>query len=99
MSRLVIKNGRVIDPAQNMDRVADLPIEDGVIREIAPESGRTGARDFRCLRADCGARLYRHACSFARARISNIPKPSKPARVPLLPADSPPFAACRIRSP
>ncbi len=34
MSRLLIRGGRVIDPAQNLDRVCDLAIEDGVVREI-----------------------------------------------------------------
>jgi len=34
MSTLLIKNGRVIDPAQQIDRVSDLLIVDGVIQEI-----------------------------------------------------------------
>ncbi len=34
MSRLIIRNGRVIDPAQQLDRVCDVAIEDGVIRAI-----------------------------------------------------------------
>lgn len=35
MSRLIIRNGRVVDSAQQLDRVCDVAIEDGVIREIA----------------------------------------------------------------
>ena len=35
MSRLVIRNGRVVDPAQSLDRVLDMAIQDGAIREIA----------------------------------------------------------------
>lgn len=35
MSRLLIQGGRVIDPAQNLDRICDVAIEDGVVREIA----------------------------------------------------------------
>lgn len=35
MSRLLIKNGRIIDPANGIDRVGDLGIEDGVVKEIA----------------------------------------------------------------
>jgi dihydroorotase len=46
MSKLVLKNGRIIDPARQMDRVADLAIEDGVVREIAPAIGTTGAEVF-----------------------------------------------------
>jgi dihydroorotase len=46
MSRLVLKNGRIVDPVRQMDRVADLAIEDGVVREIAPAIGTTGAEVF-----------------------------------------------------
>jgi dihydroorotase len=36
MARLLIKNGRVIDPASRHDAVADVWIEDGVIRGVGP---------------------------------------------------------------
>ncbi len=34
MSRLLIRNGRVIDPSSGADRVGDVAIEDGIIREV-----------------------------------------------------------------
>src|SRR3954447_6300067 len=34
MKRLLIRNGRVIDPARNFDRICDVAIEDGTVREI-----------------------------------------------------------------
>lgn len=43
MSRLVIKNGRVVDPSQNVDAISDLAIEDGIIREIARDIDATGS--------------------------------------------------------
>jgi dihydroorotase len=43
MSRLVVKGGRIVDPAQGLDRVSDLAIEDGVIREIAETIDATGS--------------------------------------------------------
>jgi dihydroorotase len=46
MSKLVIKNGRVVDPAQNLDRVCDVAIEDGIIRELAVGIDATGAEVF-----------------------------------------------------
>ena len=46
MSRLVIQQGRVIDPAQNLDRVCDVALEDGLIREIADHIDATGAETF-----------------------------------------------------
>ena len=46
MSRLVIKNGHVVDPAQQIDRVGDVAIEDGVLREIAGEIDSTGCEVF-----------------------------------------------------
>jgi dihydroorotase len=41
--RLVIKNGRVVDPAQNVDRICDVAIEDGIIRGIAEAIDPTGS--------------------------------------------------------
>ncbi|MGA7415988.1 MAG: dihydroorotase, partial [Bryobacteraceae bacterium] len=41
--RLVIKNGRVVDPAHNVDRVCDVAIEDGSIREVAEGIDTTGS--------------------------------------------------------
>lgn len=43
MSRLVIRNGRVIDPAAGFDAVADVAIENGVIREVAAGIDASGA--------------------------------------------------------
>lgn len=34
--KLLIKNGRVIDPSQKLDKTCDLLIEDGIIKEIGP---------------------------------------------------------------
>lgn len=46
MTRLVVKNGRVVDPAQNLDRICDVAIEDGIVREIAPDISSAGAGEF-----------------------------------------------------
>jgi dihydroorotase len=46
MSKLVIRNGRVVDPSQNLDRVCDLGIEDGVIQQIGDAIEGTGAEEF-----------------------------------------------------
>ena len=46
MNRLVIKNGHVVDPAQRIDRVSDVAIEDGVIREISDKIDATGCQEF-----------------------------------------------------
>jgi dihydroorotase len=37
MATLVIKNGRVIDPASGRDGIADVWIEDGVIRGVGAD--------------------------------------------------------------
>lgn len=44
MAALVIKNGRVIDPASGQDGIADVRIEDGVIQAVAP--GLKGGEEF-----------------------------------------------------
>jgi dihydroorotase len=46
MSKLVLKNGRVVDPSQNIDRTCDVAIEDGTIREIAENIDTTGTEQF-----------------------------------------------------
>ncbi len=46
MSKLVLKNGRVVDPGQNIDRVCDVAVENGVIREIAGNIDAAGAEIF-----------------------------------------------------
>ncbi len=46
MSKLVIKNGRVIDPGQNIDRVCDVAIEGAMIRELAESIDATGSEIF-----------------------------------------------------
>jgi dihydroorotase len=46
MSKLVIKNGRVIDPSQDLDTICDVAIEDGMIREIARSIDSTGSEVF-----------------------------------------------------
>lgn len=46
MSKLIVKNGRVLDPAQNLDRVTDLAIEGGIIREIKDGIDVTGSEVF-----------------------------------------------------
>ena len=42
MKPLIIRQGRVINPATRTDRVADVAIEDGTVREIAPGIQYTG---------------------------------------------------------
>jgi len=41
--RLVIKNGRVVDPAHNVDHVCDVAVEDGIICEVAEGIDTTGS--------------------------------------------------------
>ena len=42
-SRLVIKNGRVMDPASGFDAVADVAIENEVIKQVGANIDATGA--------------------------------------------------------
>ena len=46
MPALLIKNGRVIDPASGHDAVADVWIEDGVIKGVGPNLSPAGAEVF-----------------------------------------------------
>lgn len=42
--RIIIRGGRVIDSARRFDAVADVLIEDGVVREVEPKLEASGAR-------------------------------------------------------
>jgi len=44
MAKLLIKNGRVIDPASNLDAVRDVLVENGKIVKVAPRVKGQGAR-------------------------------------------------------
>jgi dihydroorotase len=44
LSSLLIKNGRIIDPASNVDAVADLLIEDGKVARVQKEIGSLAER-------------------------------------------------------
>src|SRR5438045_1589706 len=44
MTTLRIANGRVIDPGQNLDRVADLWLADGRVLGVGPQPGRAADR-------------------------------------------------------
>src|SRR6266568_721540 len=46
MAALLIKNGRVIDPASGHDAVADMWIEDGIITGVGPRLSPAGAEEF-----------------------------------------------------
>jgi len=46
MSKLVLKNGRVIDPGTGTDGVLDVAIEDGFIRDIAKDIDSNGSEVF-----------------------------------------------------
>jgi len=47
MSRLLIRNGRVIDPSSGTDRVYDVAVEDGIIRQVGLDiAGAGGIEQF-----------------------------------------------------
>jgi len=44
--RLLIKGGRIIDPSQQIDKIADLLVEDGLVRSIGEVAGGNGVEMF-----------------------------------------------------
>ena len=59
MAALLIKNGRVIDPASGHDGVADVAIEDGVIAAVGANlSAKHGVEVFEIGRASCRERVF-----------------------------------------
>ena len=48
VKRVLLKNGRVIDPSQEMDQIADVLAIDGKIADIAANIAAKGAEVFDC---------------------------------------------------
>lgn len=46
MTRLVVKNGRVVDPANKIDRIADVAIESGFVRHVGENIDAAGVQVF-----------------------------------------------------
>ncbi|MDQ2843072.1 MAG: dihydroorotase [Acidobacteriota bacterium] len=46
MKKLVIKNGRLVDPTREFDHVTDLALEDGFVRQIGQNIDATGSEVF-----------------------------------------------------
>jgi dihydroorotase len=45
MSRLIVRNGRVIDPSSGLDRVCDVAVEDGIVREVRADIAAGGGSE------------------------------------------------------
>jgi dihydroorotase len=67
MKKLLLKGGRVMDPASGVDAVRDLLVADGRIREIAPRIEANGAESIDCTGRlvlpgliDTHAHVYEH---------------------------------------
>ena len=96
---LLIRNGRVLDPASKTDAALDILIDGEQHRRTCRPAGRLTAREatrkFSTLTGlDRGARLYRHARATFASPARKTPKPSKPEHSPPRAADSPLSAAC-----
>ena len=73
MSATIIRNGRIIDPANKRDEIADLFIADGKIVDVEIRNPKSEIRNRRDRRAriDRRAWLDRHARAPARAGIQS----------------------------
>ena len=80
MRRLVIRNGRVVDPAQKIDRVCDVAIEDGKIREIGTDIAVEGSEEFDAsgLIVAPGMTASKLAAAVESAHQHGRPAPSPP---------------------
>ena len=66
MEKILIKNGRVVDPANYIDGKKDILIEDGKIKKVADFIVED--EDTNVIDADY-AGIYRSSCSFKRAGL------------------------------
>ena len=71
MADLILKGGRVIDPANGRDEIADIAFADGKVAEIGPDLPRRRGRDRRCARQ---ARRPRPRSTCTRMSIGAAPR-------------------------
>ena len=95
---LLLKGGRVVDPAVGLDEVADVLIRDGVIVEIGAGPEDPEGRDGRLRREDRAAGPRGRARAPARAGPRGRGDGRERARAPRRTAASPPSARCRTPS-
>ena len=96
--KLLIKGGRVIDPSERLDRVADLLIEDGRVASVGEGLDAEGAETFDASGLvvapgfiDLHVHLREPGEEYKETIASGPPQRSR--------ADLPPSARCPIRNP
>lgn len=67
--RMLIKNGRVIDPASNTDDIRDILVEDGVIAEVAKDIDKAADTVVDAKGMYGYARTCGFTCTFQRTRL------------------------------
>ena len=94
--KLLLKGGRVVDPADGLDGAFDVLIEDGRIARVGRDLPVDGARGRSTCRAAAGRRPGSSTCtSTCASRARSTRRRSPPARRRRWPAASPPSPACR----
>ena len=91
---ILIRNGRVVDPANALDAVQDVLIDDGVVKRVGPRLGgdRTAPRSSTPRARSCAPGSSTSTCTCAsRATSTRRRWPRAPGPRP--PAASPPCAA------
>ena len=79
MSTTIIRNGRIIDPTNKRDGIADLYISNGKVvgskseirAELTRRDGKTEIEEIDAKGLIVAPRFDRHACAPARARIQS----------------------------
>lgn len=66
---ILIKNGRVINPATGTDETLDVLVENGVVARTEKSIKEKMRPRDRCEGLLCHAGVYRHACAFKRSGI------------------------------
>jgi len=95
---LLIKNGRVIDPASGHDAIADVWIDEGVIRGVGTDLTPAGAEIFDATGLIVAAGFIDMHVHLREPDLSTL-KPSRRGRERRRPAVSLQYVRCRIRRP
>ena len=98
MSKLLITERPRDRSGEQVRRVADVLLSDGVVAAVGQKSRTAGAEMFDATGMIVAPGLYRHARASARARLRARRDDRDRVRAPPRPAASPRSAACRTQS-
>ena len=96
--QLILRQGRIVDPSQKLNKIMDLGIEDGRVAEIAPKIRKKGRKEIDARKLVVLPGFIDMHVAFARARTRRRRDDRDAARTRPRGAALPALPVCPTRS-